>query len=97
VLPAGIAALINQHSANQELIIEAGLTGNTDLAFQAFFNDPSNHLPLDDSWELFKKMLQLNREYLPAMQRRGDPPGLSSSVTFPGWVAPTHDNNRSLS
>lgn len=57
-LPAGIAPLINQHSANLELIIEAALTDNTDLAFQAFFNDPSNHLPLDDSWELFKKMLQ---------------------------------------
>jgi len=59
-LPAGIAPLINQHIANQELIIESALTKNTDLAFQAFFNDPSNHLPLDDSWELFNKMLQLS-------------------------------------
>jgi alpha-galactosidase len=66
-LPAGIAPLINQHSANQELIVEAALTENTDLAFQAFFNDPSNHLPLDDSWEFFNKMLQINREYLPGM------------------------------
>jgi len=66
-LPAGIAPLINQHSANQELIIEAALTENTHLAFQAFFNDPSNHLSLDDARELFDKMLQLNREYLPAM------------------------------
>ena len=66
-LPAGIAPLVNQHSANQELIIEAALTENTDLAFQAFFNDPSNHLPLDDAWELFSKMLQLNREYLPVI------------------------------
>jgi alpha-galactosidase/6-phospho-beta-glucosidase family protein len=66
-LPAGIAPLINQHSANQELIIEAALTENTHLAFQAFFNDPSNHLPLDDAWELFDKMLQLNHEYLLAM------------------------------
>ena len=48
-LPAGIAPLINQHSANQELIIDAALTENIDPAFQAFFNDPSNHLPLDDS------------------------------------------------
>lgn len=66
-LPAGIAPLINQHSANQELIIEAALTENTELAFQAFYNDPSNHLPVDDSWEFFNKMLQLNRECLPAM------------------------------
>lgn len=61
-LPAGIAPLLNQHSANQELIIEAALSDNFDLAFQAFFNDPSNHLPLDDSWELFNKLLQLSRE-----------------------------------
>ena len=66
-LPAGIAPLINQHSINQELIIEAALTENVDLAFQAFFNDSSHHLPLNDAWELFSKMLQLNREYLPAM------------------------------
>lgn len=59
-LPAGIAPLINQHIANQELIIESALTDNTAPAFQAFFNDPSNRLPLDDSWELFNKMLQLS-------------------------------------
>lgn len=66
-LPAGIAPLINQHSINQELIIEAALTENTDLAFQVFFNDPSNHLPIDAAWELFNKMMQVNRENLPAM------------------------------
>jgi alpha-galactosidase/6-phospho-beta-glucosidase family protein len=66
-LPAGIAPLINQHSANQELIIEAALTENTDLAFQAFYNDPANQLPIDTAWELFKKMLQVNREYFPSM------------------------------
>jgi len=66
-LPAGIAPLVNQHSINQELIIEAALTENTDLAFQAFFNDPSIHLPPDDAWELFTKMLQVNKEYLPSM------------------------------
>ena len=66
-LPMGIAPLINQHSANQELIIEAALTGNKDLAFQAFFNDPTNPLPIDIAWEFFNRMLQVNREYLPKM------------------------------
>jgi alpha-galactosidase/6-phospho-beta-glucosidase family protein len=64
-LPAGIASLINRHIANQELIIEAALTKDMDLAFQAFYNDPANHLPIDASWELFNKMLQVNRKYLP--------------------------------
>jgi alpha-galactosidase len=66
-LPAGIAPLINQHSANQELIVAAALGENTDLAFQAFFNDPANHLPIDAAWELFNKLLQVNKEFLPAM------------------------------
>jgi alpha-galactosidase/6-phospho-beta-glucosidase family protein len=67
MLPAGLMPLLNQHSANQELIIEAALMENTDLAFQAFFNDPSNPLPIDAAWELFNRMLQVNREYLPSM------------------------------
>jgi alpha-galactosidase len=67
MLSAGIAPLIHQHNANQELIVEAALTQNIDLAFQAFFNDPTNTLPIDNAWELFNKMLQVNREYLPSM------------------------------
>jgi galacturan 1,4-alpha-galacturonidase len=61
-LPAGIAPLINQHIGNQELIIEAALTGDMALAFQAFFNDPTNILPIDSAWELFNRMLQANRK-----------------------------------
>lgn len=64
-LPAGIAPLINQHSADQELIIESALTGNIELAFQAFYNDPSIHLSLDEAWELFDQLLQANKEFLP--------------------------------
>jgi alpha-galactosidase len=67
-LPAGLAPLINQHCANQELILEAALSGNIDLAFQAFFNDPADHLPIDTAWELFNKLLELNHEFLPAIE-----------------------------
>lgn len=59
-LPAGIAGLVNQHINNQELTIEAALTGKMELAFQAFFNDPTNHLAIDSAWELFNKMLPAN-------------------------------------
>jgi alpha-galactosidase/6-phospho-beta-glucosidase family protein len=65
-LPQGIAALINQHITNQELIIDAALLNDTDLAFQAFINDPSIHLPIDSLWELFKAILLLNRDFLSA-------------------------------
>ncbi len=66
-LPIGIAPLINRHIANQEAIIEAALTSDMDLAFQAFYNDPTNHLPIDTCWELFGRMLQMTRKYLPSI------------------------------
>ena len=66
-LPAGLAPLVNLHCANQELIIEAALADDQDLAFQAFQNDPTNHLPIDVAWEFFKKMLRVTCEYLPSM------------------------------
>lgn len=68
-LPAGLAPLVNLHCANQELIIAAALSGEHDLAFQAFQNDPTNYLPIDVAWEFFNKMLQLNREYIPVEAR----------------------------
>lgn len=39
-LPPGVAALLNRHIANQEMAVEAGLTGDRSLALQAFVNDP---------------------------------------------------------
>ena len=56
-LPAGLAPLIGQHIANQELIIESALTGDKDLAFQAVYNDPANSLTIDRTWEMFNEML----------------------------------------
>ncbi len=64
LLPQGLAALISQHCANQELIIEAALNQDKDLAFQAFYNDPTNSLTIDRSWGMFNEMLVLNREFL---------------------------------
>jgi len=58
-LPAGLLPLIQQHSANQELIIESALSGDRHLAFQAIYNDPSNSLTIDQSWEMFNELLNL--------------------------------------
>jgi len=51
-LPAGIHTMVARHVANQEMIVEAGLTGDKDLAFQAVFNDPTTDLPIDKAWEM---------------------------------------------
>ncbi len=46
-LPPGLHALVAQHVANQELIVQAALAHDRALAFQAVFNDPTNRLSLD--------------------------------------------------
>lgn len=55
-LPPGVRSLVERHIANQEMIIEAALTRNAELAFQAVFNDPANTLPIDRAWQMFQEI-----------------------------------------
>jgi len=64
-LPAGVHALVARHVSNQEMIVEAALAGDKDLAFQAVFNDPTTNLPIDDAWQMFNEMLVASKAYLP--------------------------------
>ncbi len=64
-LPPGLQPLMARHVSNQELIVEAALTRDKDLAFQAVFNDPTNRLAIDECWEMFNEMLQASRAFLP--------------------------------
>jgi alpha-galactosidase len=55
-LPAGVQAQVARHIANQELIIDAALQRDKDLAFQAVFSDPTTNLPIDNAWEMFNEI-----------------------------------------
>jgi alpha-galactosidase len=55
-LNPAVTSMIAKHSSNQEMIVEAGLTRNRALAFQAFLNDPLVNLSLDDAKECFDYM-----------------------------------------
>ena len=65
-LPPGVHAMVTRHVANQEMIVEAALSGDNDLAFQAVFNDPTTALPIDAAWELFISLGQLEGGFLQA-------------------------------
>jgi alpha-galactosidase/6-phospho-beta-glucosidase family protein len=66
-LPPPVAALVHLHVFNQEAIVQAGLTGNTDLAFRAFLNDPLvDRGP--DAREMFDEMFEAQRGYLPQFE-----------------------------
>lgn len=64
-LPAGVLNLVEPHVRNQELLVEAALRRDADLAFQAVLSDPLTHLPVDRAWAMFQEMLQATKAYLP--------------------------------
>lgn len=63
-LPESIYALVNRIAGEQECIVEAGLTRNLELAFEAFVNDPLVYIPLVDARKLFDEMIDNTKEYL---------------------------------
>lgn len=63
-LPPPVAALVHPHVFNQEAIVQAGLTGDIDLAFHAFLNDPLVGSG-PDARKMFEEMFEAQREYLP--------------------------------
>ncbi|MFN2172681.1 MAG: alpha-glucosidase/alpha-galactosidase [Candidatus Promineifilaceae bacterium] len=55
-LPAGVETLVATHVRNQEMIVEAALSGDEDMAFQAVFNDPCTTPAIDKAWTMFKEI-----------------------------------------
>lgn len=54
-----INALVYVQVINQESVVKAALTGDKDLGFRAFINDPLNHrLSLDSAWKMYNEMLK---------------------------------------
>ena len=65
-LPAPVASILRRHVENQEMTVEAGLTGNRKLAFQAMLNDPLlQGLSLHEASQMFDELLEANKAYLP--------------------------------
>ena len=58
------AALVSRAVSNQEIIVQAALTCDKDLAFQAFLNDPLMSLTTDKARRLFNEMLRATEKKL---------------------------------
>ena len=67
-LPPGVHAVVDRHVANQELIVEAALTGSRELALQALINDPMVR-ELDTAEPMLNELLEAHRAYLPQFFR----------------------------
>lgn len=65
-IPGGILGLIMPHAVNQKNILTAALTGDKELAFHAFLNEPlMQPVAPWDARELFEEMLKNTSAYLP--------------------------------
>jgi len=66
-LPPQCAVLTNVSASIEEMAVEAALTGNPRLVYQAIANDPLSAavLSLAEIEEMVNKMLEQNRPYLP--------------------------------
>lgn len=62
-LPDALHAMISRHVANQEMMLQAALTREKDQAFQAVFNDPTNHLAIDEAWDMFEDMFKVSHDF----------------------------------
>lgn len=64
-VPVGVNALVMRIIEEQEMVVEAALTGNYELAFTAFRNNPNVPLGPEQARELFDQMLENTKQYLP--------------------------------
>jgi alpha-galactosidase len=64
-LPPVLAGHLRRLAENQQVILEAALECDKDLAFQALLNDPLVHLPTDAAWTMFNQMLRHTKTMLP--------------------------------
>ncbi len=62
-LPPAIRGLLQPHVRNQETLIESGMTGDLDLGFRAFRNDPLVSIQPDQAACLFRELVETQQAY----------------------------------
>lgn len=69
-LPSSLAATLSNHVTVQELTAEAALTGDRDVAYRAFLQDPqvSSSLTPEQTERMLDEMLDAQVKYLPDFQ-----------------------------
>ena len=64
-VPTALNALIMRIIEEQETVVDAALSGDYEKAFVAFLNNPNVCLPVEKARELFDRMLENTKAYLP--------------------------------
>lgn len=69
-LPVVLNSLVSRISQEQETVVDGVISGNYLKIFDAFCNTPNNNLSLAQSKELFIKMMENTKKYLPNYEER---------------------------
>jgi len=65
-VPAGVQNILEHHIRQQEMTVEAALTGSWELALQVLLNDPlSSRLTIPLAKRMLRELLEANRVFLP--------------------------------
>lgn len=62
-LGRSLESIIYKISKEQQLTLEASVTGDAELAFEALLLDNLVNLPIGKSRKMFSEMLQINKKY----------------------------------
>ena len=65
-LPAHLSALVAHSAKLEERAVQAAITGDTDLVFQAILQDPltASVCSMEEIHDMVQEMLEKNKEYL---------------------------------
>jgi alpha-galactosidase len=65
-LPAHLSALVSHSAKLEELAVQAAITGDPDLVFQAVLQDPltASVCSMEEIHDMVQEMLEKNKEYL---------------------------------
>jgi alpha-galactosidase/6-phospho-beta-glucosidase family protein len=65
-VPAGVQNVLEHHVRQQEMTVEAAMTGSRDLVLQVLLNDPlSSRLTITRAKQMLEELLEANKQYLP--------------------------------
>lgn len=66
-VPAGVQNILEHHVHQQEMTVEAAISGSRELALQVLLNDPLlSRLTIPQAKEMLDELLKANKAYLPA-------------------------------
>jgi alpha-galactosidase/6-phospho-beta-glucosidase family protein len=71
-VPAGVQNLVGHHVCQQEMTVQAALTGSREIALQVLLNDPlSSRLTVSQARQMLEELLEANKQYLSLFFQQG--------------------------